>query len=170
MTATGFLRSASAAAPALVGALGLAITVSAAAAPDATIDLPAGVACKDFDLRIEITGGVQVNREFADKNGNPVRLLAAGKGSDLKFINLTTESALLLKGNGSVTQTRFLPDGSALAASTGHNVIVLFPTDVPAGPSTTLFVGRVTYTIDPSAVFTLRSVSGKTTDICGALG
>jgi len=42
--------------------------------------------------------------------------------------------------------------------------------DVPAGPSTTLYVGRVVFTVDTSGVFTLQSVSGKSTDICAALG
>jgi len=29
----------------------------------------------------------------------------------------------------------------------GHNVLILFPSDVPAGPSTTLYVGRVVFTV-----------------------
>jgi len=49
-------------------------------------------------------------------------------------------------------------------------VIILFPTDVPAGPSTTLYVGSVVYTVDrASGVFTVKTHSGTTTDICAAL-
>ncbi|MFN8490788.1 MAG: hypothetical protein U0350_24565 [Caldilineaceae bacterium] len=48
-------------------------------------------------------------------------------------------------------------------------MIILFPTDVPAGPSTTQYVGQVVYTVDAAGVFTLQQVSGQTTDICAAL-
>ena len=50
--------------------------------------------------------------------------------------------------------------------ATGHNVVIFFPTDIPAGPSTTLYVGRVVYTVDAAGVFTLLSTSGRTTDLC----
>jgi hypothetical protein len=40
---------------------------------------------------------------------------------------------------------------------------------VPAGPTTTLVVGRVVFTIGADGVFTLVSTSGTTTDICAAL-
>ena len=53
--------------------------------------------------------------------------------------------------------------------ATGHNVLILFPSDVPAGPSTTLYVGRVVYTIGTDGVFTLVSTRGTATDICAAL-
>lgn len=168
MTPFRVSRFARAATVAMAGALGIA--ASAFAAPDFTIDLPAGLACADFDLRVEITGGAQVFKEFMDKNGNTVRTLSAGKGSALNFINLNSGASLLVKPNGSVSQTRVGADGTQTVQSTGHNVIILFPTDVPAGPSTVQYIGRVTYTIDPSSgVFTLRSVSGKSTDICAAL-
>jgi hypothetical protein len=51
----------------------------------------------------------------------------------------------------------------------GYNVIILFPTDFPAGPSTTLYVGRVVYTVDAAGVFRIQTHSGPTTDICAAL-
>ncbi len=63
----------------------------------------------------------------------------------------------------------FNPDGSYTETLTGHNVLILFPTDVPAGPSTTLYVGSVVFTVDLAAVFTVQRVSGKATDICAAL-
>ena len=63
----------------------------------------------------------------------------------------------------------FNADGSQTLTVTGHNVLILFPTDVPAGPSTTLYVGRVVFTIGVDQVFTLKSASGKATDICAAL-
>ena len=51
----------------------------------------------------------------------------------------------------------------------GHNVIILYPTDVPAGPSTTLYVGQVVYMDDGYGNFTLVKTSGKSLDICAAL-
>jgi hypothetical protein len=148
--------------------LGFGCLATAAEPPDQVIELPAGLACEDFDLRLEIRGGSQV-KEFTDKNGNVVRMLSAGKGSALSFTNLSTGATFSLKSNGSAIHTTVNPDGSSTVADTGHNVLILFPTDVPAGPSTTLYVGRVVFTIDTSGVFTLQQVSGKTTDICAAL-
>jgi hypothetical protein len=130
---------------------------------------PAGQACNNFDLKVD-GFVVPEPKEFKDKNGNVVRTLVAGKGSALTFTNLGTGATLSLKSNGSVTHTTFNPDGTQTVVATGHNVIILFPTDVPAGPSTTLYVGRVVYTVDPSTgVFTLQKTSGKTIDICAAL-
>ena len=144
-------------------------SVSGASAADAIVlDLPAGVACP-FDLRIEISGGNRVMKEFVDKNGQVVRTLSAGKGSALSFTNLSTGATFSLKGSGSVIHTRVNADGSSTVASTGHTLLILFPTDVPAGPSTTLYVGRVVYTVDTTGTFTLRQASGQTTDICAVL-
>ena len=51
----------------------------------------------------------------------------------------------------------------------GHLVLIMFPTDVPAGPSTTLYVGRVVFDVAPDRVFTLKETQGKSTDLCAAL-
>jgi hypothetical protein len=133
--------------------------------------LPAGLACADFDLGIEITANPNRPelREFHDRNGNLVRLLSAGRGNKLVFTNLSSDKTLSLRANGSVSITKINPDGTATVSNTGHNVIVLFPTDVPAGPSTTLYVGRIVYTVDANEVFTVQSVTGTTMDICAAL-
>jgi len=155
-----------------VAAAGLVLaSVSASVlAADLVLDLPAGLACAGFDLRVEITGNPnRVSREFTDRNGNVVRMLTAGKGNTLSFTNLGTGAVLALRPNGSVEHIGLLPDGSQKWATTGHNVLILFPTDIPAGPSTTLYVGRVTFTINTSGVFTMGSTSGKSTDICAAL-
>jgi hypothetical protein len=144
-------------------------SLAAAAEPHVeVIDLAAGTAC-DFGLRIEIRGSNKVVKEFKDKNGNVVRTLEAGKGSALSFMNLSSGATFSLKANGAVTHTRFNPDGSSTVSITGHNVLILFPSDIPAGPSTTLHVGRVVYTVDTDGVFRVQKVSGKGTDICAIL-
>jgi hypothetical protein len=144
------------------------VLANAALAADFAVDFPAGVACV-FEMRVDGTGGNQVYREFHDRDGNLVRLLFAGTGSALNFTNLSTGAALSLKGNGAVSHIALNPDGSATQVTTGHNVIILFPTDDPAGPSTTLYVGRVVTSIDSAGNYTLLKASGNSVDICAAL-
>jgi hypothetical protein len=109
-------------------------------------------------------------REFTDKDGNLVRILSAGKGFDLTFTNGDTDKTFELSSNGSVERTTINADDTLTVQSTGHNVLILFPNDVPAGPSTTLYVGSLVYTVDlTTGVFTLQSTSGPTTDICALL-
>ena len=148
--------------------LGSASLATAAGPPDFSFDLPAGLACA-FDLRIEGWGGNQVNKEFMDKDGNVIRLLSAGTGSALRFTNLATSATLSLKSNGAVSHVTVNPDGSFTQMNTGHTILILFPTDTPPGPSTTLYVGRIVFTIDASSNFTLQQQSGNSVDICAAL-
>ena len=146
----------------------LAGSVDSAVADPFHIDFPAGTACA-FGLAVDGTGGNQVTRTFVDANGNPVRILTAGKGPDLTFTNTSSLATFTTRGNGSVSNTVIHPDGSETVTLTGHNVLILFPTDMPAGPSTTLYVGRVVFDVDVNGNFTLVSTSGTATDICGAL-
>src|SRR5215213_10216850 len=78
-------------------------------------------------------------------------------------------ATLSLEPNGSVTHTTNNPNGSQTVVVTGHDVLIFFPTDVPAGPSTTLYVGKVVYTVDADFVFTLEGSSGPKRDICAEL-
>jgi hypothetical protein len=154
----------------LVVVLMLVGVVPAFAQTTPDIVLPAGVACSGFDLGIFVSGGDhRVFKEFEDKNGNVVRVLEAGKGFALTFENLSTGATLSLQPNGSVTHTTINPDGSLTVVSTGHNVVILFPTDVPPGPSTIQYVGRLVYTVDTNGVFTVQQFRGKTSDICASL-
>jgi hypothetical protein len=145
----------------------LAIPVPAQAAPDFVLVLPAGLAC-DFELEVSGTGGPTVTKEFTDGDGNLVRTLTAGRGTALTFRNLSTDATVSLKSNGSVSSTTIHADGSWTVQSTGHNVLILFPTDIPAGPTTTLYVGRVTYDVTDD-VFSITGSSGQTRDICAEL-
>jgi len=134
-----------------------------------TINFPRGLACA-FPLQVDITFSEhRVMRTFTDRNGNVVRILSAGKGDTLLFTNVDTGETILLQPNGAVERDTLNADGSVTSVITGHNVLILFPTDVPAGPSTTQYVGRVVFTVDTNGTFTLQSVSGISTDICAAL-
>jgi hypothetical protein len=169
MTGTLRVRLACAVIATLIALVGSATQSIAADPPDQTLDFPAGLVC-DFPLHIDIWNNPnQVVREFKDKNGNVVRMLTAGKGSTLVFTNLDNGKSLSLKPNGAVQHIALNPDGSQTLVVTGHNVLFLFPTDVPPGPSTTLHVGRVVFTADSSGNFTVLEISGETTDICAAL-
>lgn len=148
-------------------AVGTPVSVSAAAS-DVEFDLPAGQACA-FPLHVVGTGDKRIMREFTDRSGNVVRLLSAGKGFTLTFTNVDTGESLTLPSSGSVQRTTVNSDGTSTVVSTGHNVLIFFPTDIPAGPSTTLYVGQVVYTVDASGVFTLQGTSGRTTDLCALL-
>jgi hypothetical protein len=153
----------------LAGSLvALAGAANVAVAADFTLDFPAGLACS-FELRIDGTGGNQVYREFVDRNGNLVRSITAGTGSALTFTNVDTGATLSTKSNGAVTQITYNADGSSTFVTTGHNILILFPTDTPAGPSTTLYVGRVVFSADSSFNFTLLDHRGTATDVCAAL-
>jgi hypothetical protein len=137
--------------------------------PDETFDLAAGLACAGFDLRIEAWHAKnRVEKEFTDRNGNVVRLFA-GNGALLALTNLDSGESLIMRTGGSVSRVTVNPDNTQTSVNTGHNVVVFFPTDVPAGPSTKLYVGELVYTVDTFGVFTLERVTGTSTDICAAL-
>lgn len=134
------------------------------------VEFPTGIACS-FPLLVESDGtGHRVLREFRDRNGNLVRYIDNGTGPDLRLTNTTTGASMTLQGNGANVTTRPQPDGSILVRNTGHNILILFPTDTPPGPSTTLYVGQFVYTVDANGIFKFQSSSGRQVDICAELG
>lgn len=162
-------------APAALAAAALVAPAQPALAAEPDI-LPAGVGCADFNLGISSTGGKLQTREFVDRNGNVVRIITAGKGVLLTYTNYGSDpdnpeagESITFRTDGSVSNTVVNPDGSRTVTATGHNGIVMFPTDIPAGPSTTQYLGRVVYTISTEGVWTLVSSSGTATDVCAAL-
>lgn len=144
-------------------------TAMGADPPDFTVDFPAGVACAGFALRAEGRGGNQHIKEFRDANGRVVRMITAGTKPEITLINMSTGATVALKPDGSVQHQSFDSDGTQTYTSTGHTLLVMFPTDVPAGPSTTLYAGQIVLTIDSDGVGTLQSVRGTSTDMCAAL-
>ena len=146
-----------------------ALAVPRVAAAQEPSVFPAGIAC-EFELRVESeTNPNRVFREWRDSDGNVVRTLEAGRGGNVTLVNTETGASLTLKGNGAVNRTTYNPDGSWTTELTGHYVLILWPTDFPAGPSTTLYVGRVTYTSTPDFTFTLVGSSGTQRDLCAEL-
>lgn len=152
-------------AAALLAAGPMAGTVAAA-----QLELPAGVACS-FGLGIDFAPpvGGSVWREWTDADGNVVRTLQAGTGNELRFTNLTTGATFSTPSNGSVISTRILEDGTLVTQMTGHTILIMFPTDDPPGPSTTLYVGRVTFTMDATGFTKISTSAGRAVDICRQL-
>ncbi len=152
-----------------VAVVGSATILGTAAEHAAADFFPAGVGCA-FPLSIE--GGVDTRsvHEFKDANGNVVRLLLAGRGTPLTLTNVATDATLSLPANGAPWSIVNHPDGTSTYTTMGHVVLVLFPTDIPAGPSATLYVGRVVFDVDnATGVFTLKESQGTATDLCAAL-
>ena len=132
-----------------------------------TIALPAGVGC-EFALTVTFEGQNVNTHEFTTDDGT-AKVLLAGKGNDLTFTNEETGESLFFKSLGYRETTVTNPDGSGTTTSSGTVGLILFPTDSPAGPSTTLIRGRLVYDFTATADFTVKSVSGNVTDICAAL-
>jgi hypothetical protein len=165
------------AALALASALAVATASAASAAPaehgnlDFSFDLPdptlgLGPACAGFDVRLSGTADKRATKQLP--NGV---LIEAGNGWDLTFTNLSNDKSVTLLSNGSVNKVSPInADGIQTFQSTGKNVLILFPTDDPEGPSSTLYTGRLVYTVDTeTGVFTVQSSSGQTTDLCAAV-
>jgi hypothetical protein len=115
--------------------------------------------------------GTADKRAIVELNNGVV--IEAGNGYDLTFTRLDSNgepvSTVELLSNGSVNKSTTAGNITTFQ-STGKNVLILFPTDVPAGPSSTLYTGRLVYTVDnTTGVFTVVSSNGTTTDICELL-
>lgn len=134
------------------------------------IDLPAGVACADFPLRIAGTGSNANVRIFKDKNGEVVRILQTGRGYTLTYTNLTSGESVTIRPTGSNRRTVENENKTSTVTDTGTAGIILFPGDTPEGPSTTQYYGRIVYTLaaDGSTLLSLET-TGTSRDICAEL-
>jgi autotransporter passenger strand-loop-strand repeat protein len=138
--------------------------------PPLPIEFPAGIACPGFELRVSWSGGNVHTKQFVDRDGNPVGTITAGKGFLLTYTNIDAGNSVTIRTDGSVSKTTYNPDGTQTVSATGHNGLILFPTDIPAGPTTTHYIGRIVYNVDPATgVFTLLETSRNQRDICAEL-
>lgn len=162
------------AAAAVFAAAFLSAPAASAAPPsgppdDLIFELAAGQGCS-FPLSVRGTDSKRHTKEFFDKNGLKVRIIEAGKGFNLTYTNSSNRKSISFTGSGSVTRTTIdNATNVSTVTATGHNGLILFPSDVPAGPTTVQYVGRIVYTVDANGVFTLRSTSGTKVDVCAAL-
>lgn len=132
------------------------------------IEFPAGVAC-EFPVILDAGADPRSTHELTDANGNE-RVILAGRGSTATLTNGDTGATLSFRSNGAPWSIVTDAFGTSTFTTMGHLILFLFPTDVPAGPSTTLYVGRVVFTFDFATGFTVvKSSNGTATDLCAAL-
>jgi len=94
----------------------------------------------------------------------------AGKSGAVIYTNLETGEQVSFQSRGTrLRETTDATTGTLLLEYSGHVGLVLFPTDVPAGPSTTQISGRLVLTVDSSGVTTVQKVQGQQIDICASL-
>jgi hypothetical protein len=133
---------------------------------DIVVDFPAGLACPDFAIRVVGTGDA---KGFSGDGGVGRGLVSAGTGISWTFTNLTTNTRWSPSAVGAAMKVQPRPDGTATYTVTGGNAIVLYPSDVPAGPSTTWHAGRVVFTVDALGNYTVTDSRGAKTDVCAEL-
>lgn len=159
---------------ALVAAFALPGAQPASAADG--IILPAGTGC-EFALGYAPTGGKLHTKDFTDADGNVVRSITAGKGVVITYTNYGDDpdnpvagKSVTIRTDGSVTKTVTSRDGIQTITATGHNGLIMFPSDDPPGPSTVHYIGQLVYNINPeTGVFTFVSSTGSQRDICAEL-
>ena len=136
------------------------------------IVLPKGQACPDFGVTIDlISPDHRVSKTFFDKNGNPVRYLNAGQGNHFVFTNSASGVTLTVKTGGSVEHITPNPNGTQTWVTSGHELVVLFPSDTPRWALNHVIYRTLVFTFDPSSTTFLgiQSFTGKSIDICAAL-
>jgi hypothetical protein len=123
----------------------------------------AGERC-EFALRTVTGGGIFVERELIDKDGNLVETVR-GVQNTLTITNLDNNKTFTLQGKGFSRKSITNPDGTVTSYVTGHILFSLSPTDVPAGPAFLMVVGRIVST-EAAGVFTVQETHGRTVDLC----
>lgn len=127
----------------------------------------AGIACEDFPLQIQIRGVGKEPRELPYTDGT-LRWQVAGKDVDYRFVNtLTGATYTLTRAASRLSVTG--EEGASVFTITGTGWVVLFPTDIPEGPSTTVFSGKLVVKEGPAGVFTVTQWTGKKVDVCAAI-
>ncbi|HEX5829183.1 MAG TPA: hypothetical protein VFY23_16775 [Candidatus Limnocylindrales bacterium] len=148
--------------------LALSVVAPAAAADDPFV-FPAGMAC-EFALGYSGTDAMpNVSRTFYGDDETMAWSLDTGRGGTATLYNMDTDAMLTIGTTGARARTVYHPDGSSTSELTGGWILIMFPTDDPAGPDTTQVLGRITYDTSAGGVTTLKSVSGRQLDICAAL-
>jgi hypothetical protein len=125
--------------------------------------------CKGFPLGVDLTDSQTRTKTFKNKKGEVVRTLEEGNGYKRVYTNLKTNKKVSFPSKFFSADTTFNKKGLQTVTSTGRFGLILFPTDVPPGPSTTEYVGRVVYTVNTDGVFTIKKVDAKKTDVCALL-
>lgn len=145
-----------------------ALIAVAQPASAAAIELPAGQGCA-FPLGLDGGAFPPERRVFIDRDGNKITILA-GKSGSTTWTNLKTGKTLTFKSRGTALRVTETSPTSQILEFSGHAALVLFPTDIPAGPSTTQMSGRLVLRYNPTNGDTeVLKQEGQQTDVCAAL-
>ena len=134
--------------------------------PQEAFAFPAGTACS-FALGYEpLVNRVVVKTFPPEANGDVLQIITGTL--TVRLTNLATDEAITLNlsGPGRVT---FHPDGSITFVNGGFGLIVVFPTDIPAGPRTILTAGRLVQTLTATGQLIVVSLAGRQEDVCATL-
>jgi hypothetical protein len=131
-------------------------------------------ACPEFDVSLSFSGGNQGLRVTRVHDG-VIYTVTSGSGTTIKFYAVDPENGKLLGKSvtfdtkASVTKTA-TSGGLTDYQINGFGTLLLFPTDQPGGPSTTVYNGTVTFTFDATGTLVNTVVNkGRQFDICAAL-
>jgi len=132
--------------------------------------LPPNTGCQGFGIRFDAVGGNQHEHVRLGKDGKPRLVMLTGTGPSQTVTNTDSGKSITLRSNGVASRTT-APNakGISTVTVTGHSILSLFPTDKPAGPSTRLIIGRVVFTTDAASNFEVKSISGRTVDLCALI-
>ena len=138
--------------------------------PDFTAQYPEGMACSNFSLQVEVWNGQGKTKDLGDHNGRH-RTLSIGRGGAFRYTNMLTGKQATSESQGTLQlTTTFDADGSQKVNILGSLLLIWFPTDIPAGPSTTFYDrGQVFFKLSPDGVGTLVKSKGASMDVCAAL-
>ena len=167
---------------AVCATVGIGLTAAPAVAkppprPDPlTTVLAPGQGCPGFWLGVKEEGGTKDVRVVRDSSGTVIETVTTRTGVVVTYSNFGSkkkakkaEKQVIINTPRSVLTIR--PEGTIERwIAEGSNGLVLFPTDIPAGPSTSHYEGKIEYTVDTTTgVFTLTSVNASKRDICAEL-
>lgn len=129
---------------------------------------PAGVACAGFPVQIQARGVGKEPRELPTRDGT-LRWQVAGKDADYRFVNVNEPAKTYTLTRAAYRMSERTVQGSYVLTINGTGWLVLFPEDVPNGPSTTVFSGTMVLTEGADGVFRVTKWTGRKVDVCAAI-
>ena len=127
---------------------------------------PAGLAC-DFAVTTEDVISNEYDTTFPpDANGDVMTLVTGRLISRVTNVETTESITLNASGPGPIVSHS---DGSVTATVHGPSFLILFPGDMPSGPSFVVNYGRYVVDITPDGQFIVQSQTGRQFDVCAAL-
>ena len=149
------------------GTLGVSTAQPPVDMPAFSVPFDAGVACS-FPLAIEGSGARLSTKEYTDKNGL-LNIFVSGAGYAFRYTNVANGKSTTTPSQGASQHVVVYPDGSQTITSNGAVLLIMFPTDIPAGPTTNYYNGHTALSLSAQGVGILTAQHGKNIDICAKL-